>query len=66
MSTGIAQELGKSTKQLSMTRKKLLDQGIIVAPAHGVVMFNIPYLRPYLAMRTNGESDSSLAEEWQF
>lgn len=66
MSTGITQELGKSTKQLSMTRKKLLDQGIIVAPAHGVVMFNIPYLRPYLAMRTNGESDSSLAEEWQF
>lgn len=64
--SAVAKLLGKTTRQLSVTRKTLLNQGIIVAPAHGELMFNIPYLRPYLVTHTTLERESDLAEEWEF
>lgn len=44
----ITDKLEKTSQQVSATRKKLIDKGIIVPVVHGVVRFNIPLLRTYV------------------
>lgn len=44
----IAKALGKEQNRLSVVRRNLLDNGIVVAPERGKLMFMIPYLADYL------------------
>ena len=61
----VAKALGKSTKQLSRPRDRLLREGIIIAPAHGQLAFNVPYLASY-ALKDPGQEDSvRRALEWR-
>jgi len=44
----IAERMGASDKYASVYRSRLIDAGIIYAPARGLVDFGIPWLREYL------------------
>lgn len=45
--SAVSKQLGKSLQQLSTTRERLINSGIIAVPARGSVMFTVPYLRTY-------------------
>lgn len=51
-STAVAQAVGKKPNEATDTRAKLLDRGLIEAPAWGKVSFTLPYLADFL--RSNG------------
>lgn len=44
----VAKLLGKEQNQLSFVRESLLNNGIVVAPERGKLMFMIPYLAEYI------------------
>ena len=52
----IARRTGVSLNKLSKPRAYLIDQGIIVSPEHGKVMFCIHYLADYVK-KGDGISD---------
>lgn len=60
----IAQALSTSGNGVSTTRKKLLDQGVIVQPRRGWLRFNIPYLRRYIQEGRIEDIEARRAEEW--
>lgn len=60
----IATKLKKTVQQISSIRKKLIDKGIIVSVAHGVVRFNIPLLRTYVLSPDEEASNLAQLEEW--
>lgn len=60
----ITDKLEKTAQQVSATRKKLIDKGIIVPVAHGVVRFNIPLLRTYVLSPDEEASNLTQLEAW--
>ena len=60
----IAEALGKTTKQTSMTRRALLRSGIVISPARGKLMFTIPYLADYLTTPESVVDESQLYRAW--
>lgn len=60
----IAEALGISATSVSSTRKRLLDQGIIVAPRSGSLRFNIPYLRRFVEEGRPQDTEALRSEEW--
>ena len=54
----IAQDLEKSPNQTSQIRRRLLDAGIVVSPAHGCLSFFIPYLAEYLLENQTSQPDA--------
>lgn len=62
----IAKALGKEPNRLSFVRESLLNNGIVIAPERGKLMFMIPYLADYLLddVRLLPESVES-AIEWR-
>ena len=62
--SGIAEVLGKTPQQVSSLRKTLIDKGVIVAAGHGIVRFNIPYLRAYVARPTEEEENLAQLDAW--
>lgn len=56
----IARELGKPANQTSQTRRRLLDDGIVIAPSRGELMFFIPYLADYLLEEGRAEKPALL------
>lgn len=62
----IAKALGKEQNRLSFIRENLLNNGIVIAPERGKLMFMIPYLADYLLddVRLLPESVES-AIEWR-
>ena len=60
----VAQFLGKETKSLSSTRESLVRLGILLVPAHGQIMFGIPYLRSYLLKAPETGDVLRRAQEW--
>ena len=61
----ITAQLGKTPQQTSAIRKRLIDKGIIVSVAHGVVRFNIPLLRTYVLTPTEEAANLTQLEEWR-
>lgn len=62
----IAKAVGKEPNRLSFVRESLLNNGIVIAPERGKLMFMIPYLADYLLddVRLLPESVES-AIEWR-
>lgn len=60
----ITDKLEKTSQQISSIRKKLIDKGIIVPVAHGVVRFNIPLLRTYVLSPDEEASNLTQLEAW--
>lgn len=60
----ITDKLEKTAQQVSATRKKLIDKGIIAPVAHGVVRFNIPLLRTYVLSPDEEASNLTQLEAW--
>jgi len=44
----VAEKVGKKPNEATDTRGKLLDRGLIEAPAWGRVAFTLPYLAEFL------------------
>ena len=61
----IAQALNKQQKQLSRTREALIGAGIILVPARGQVMFNVPYLADYVLKPRKADEEVTLAKSWR-
>lgn len=64
VSGDITDKLEKTSQQVSATRKKLIDKGIIVSVAHGVVRFNIPLLRTYVLSPDEEASNLTQLAAW--
>ncbi len=60
----VAQNLGKTHRQVAAYRQTLLNNGVILAPARGAVRFNIPYLRDYLSKARPADENARLVEAW--
>ena len=60
----VAEAQGKTTTEMSMTRKRLLEEKLIDAPAHGYVRFAVPYLREYLLKEESQSDASQLLDDW--
>ena len=61
----IARSLNKQQRQLSRARESLIGAGIILAPARGEVMFNVPYLADYVQKPEAANEEVSLARSWK-
>ena len=61
----IARSLDKQQRQLSRARESLIGAGIILVPARGEVMFNIPYLADYVRKPEPANEEVSLARSWK-
>lgn len=64
-SKAISEELGKSPQQTSASRRRLLDKGIIVSAGHGVVRFNVPFLRTYMLKPNDESAYLDRLNEWE-
>ncbi len=64
-SSGIAERLGKTAKQTSRIRDKMLREGIVISVGHGELMFNIPYLREYVKKGRDTQSNVALVQQWR-
>lgn len=64
-SSAVAEGLGKSLKQASPVRDKLLKSGLIVAAGKGQLMFAIPYLADYLMEDRPADSEVDRLRAWQ-
>lgn len=62
----IAQELGKTQQQLSMPRRHLIDEGIVIAARRGELIFGIPYLDDYLLRRDEVSDEVRSREAWGY
>lgn len=62
----VADLLGKTQKAMSVVRQELVDEGIVVSAGYGKLMFNIPYLQPYLLKAGLEADDAGLARQWGF
>lgn len=60
----IARALNKTAQQLSPLRKKLIGKGVIVSAGHGLVRFNIPYLRAFVSRPSEEHRNLEQLEEW--
>lgn len=60
----VAQTLGKQQRLLSRAREALIDAGIILAPARGEVMFNVPHLADYVLKPQAEDEEVALAQSW--
>lgn len=54
-SKDVAEALGKRATEVSATRARLIDAGIIDSPSYGKARFALPYLREYLLQQDLGE-----------
>lgn len=62
----VARFLGKELSQLSVVRGNLIDNGIVLAPCRGKLMFMIPYLAEYvLEESTDAEQDIDAFVRWK-
>lgn len=59
----IADKLGVSQQHLSRARAHLIENGIIASPAHGKVMFCIPYLADYVLEEPKPTSAIEIARQ---
>ena len=64
-SSGIAERLGKTAKQTSRIRDKMLREGIVISVRHGELMFNIPSLREYVKKGRDTQSNAALVQQWR-
>ena len=53
LTADISRALGVPQSRLTRTRAYLMNQGIIASPAHGKVMFCVPYLSDYVKKEKN-------------
>lgn len=61
----IARTLGKSPNEVSSLRRRLIDSGLVAAPARGELVFFIPYLAEYLLEERSVTSNAvDLAVQW--
>ena len=60
----VARAMGREHRQVAPYRQKLLDAGVIVAPARGTVRFNIPYLREFVRKVQPRDRNERLLDEW--
>lgn len=63
----IAQALGKTLAECSTTRQRLIDRRLVVSGGHGLLRFNLPYLRQYLQEREIiDEADGLTPDTWVY
>ena len=62
----IAQALGKSQKQTSRARQSLIDEGILVMPRHGELMFGVPYMDDYMLGDSSSSWKYELIKIWDY
>lgn len=61
----VARSLNKQQRQLSRARESLIGAGIILVPARGEVMFNVPYLADYVRKPEPTNEEVNLAKSWK-
>ena len=54
----IAQALGKAANDVGGPRRRLIDDGIVASPAHGTLVFLIPYLAEFLLEEQPSRKDA--------
>lgn len=60
----VASRLGSTQTALSRVRAQLIGQGVIVAPARGLLRFAVPYLRDYISSPDAGADETALLRAW--
>lgn len=60
----VAQAMGRTTKDVSTFRKRLIDASLIESPGYGRVGFAIPYMRDYL-VRNAASLQEDLGARWR-
>lgn len=61
----VARALGKTPQQASRARQSLIKSGTIIATGRGKVMFNVPYLREYIAKDPVADMNAELVRRWR-
>ena len=61
----VARTLGKTPQQTSRARQSLIKSGTIIVTGRGKVMFNVPYLREYIAKDPVADMNAELVRRWR-